>query len=185
MENKMITYTPNPESSINLDLSSYSRPEADRGTVKFAWMYAVFGAVCVILLILKPYIAFVQSYFVLLEVMAAILLFMAGKCYFAYAREYSRFLRWDCTAARIKKITEHESNGHTFIEMEFTPEGENESIQFTEEINAPVLGIIRDLEINALPLLYRPSACRTRNAFYVDLRFNAAGLDTSNLMKKK
>ena len=69
--------------------------------------------------------------------------------------------------------------------MEFTPEGENESIQFTEEINAPVLGIIRDLEINALPLLYRPSACRTRNAFYVDLRFNAAGLDTSNLMKKK
>ena len=168
----MITYTPNPESPINLDLSSYSRPEADRGTVKFAWMYAVFGAVCVILLILKPYIAFVQSYFVLLEVMAAILLFMAGKCYFAYAREYSRFLRWDCTAARIKKITEHESNGHTFIEMEFTPEGENESIQFTEEINA-------------LPLLYRPSACRTRNAFYVDLRFNAAGLDTSNLMKKK
>ena len=104
MENKMITYTPNPEAPINLDLSSYSRPEADRGTVKFAWMYAVFGAVCVILLILKQYLGFVQSYFVLLEVMAAILLFMAGKCYFAYAREYSRFLRWDCTAARIKKL---------------------------------------------------------------------------------
>jgi len=73
---------------------------------------------------------------------------------------------------------------HGFENMTVTA-ADSARIQFTEEINAPVLGIIRDLEINALPVLYRPSACRTRNAFYVDLRFNATGLDTSNLVKKK
>lgn len=184
MENKLITYTPNPETPVNLDISSYKRPEADRGSIRFAWMYAVCGGVCILLLILKPYIAFVQNYFVLLEVMAAILLFLAGKCYFAYARENSRFLRWDCAAARIRKITERENDGHTLIEMEFTPEGEQESIQFTEEITAPVLGSIKDLGINALPVLYKPSGYRTRNAFYVDIRFGREGLDTSNLIKK-
>lgn len=184
MENKLITYTPNPEAPINLDLTSYRRPEANRGIIKFAWMYAICGGICILFLVFKQYIAFVQNYFVLLEAMAAILLFMAGKCYFAYARDYNRFLRWDCTAARIIRVTEHETGSHTFIDLEFTPENGSEPIKFTEEIHAPLLTAIKELGINALPVLYQPSRCYTGRTYYVDLRFCRDGLDTSNLTKK-
>lgn len=180
METGEKTYIPDREKTAHLDLREYRRPAANKGYITFSWCYAVAGALCIIILLCKPYIAFVQTYHIMVEAMGGILLFLAAKCYFTYARESSMFLRWDCTSAEIIKVRETAA-GRTYIDLRFTPETGREQITFTEEINAPLLDRLQELKLGELPVLYQPSRCYSNHAYYVDIRFNGRELDTTNL----
>ncbi|WP_019001128.1 hypothetical protein [Succinimonas amylolytica] len=167
---------------LNLDLSGYIRPMARKGLLVFSWFYLGAAALFVFFIVFRNIAVIFQRYVVLMEAAAAVLLFLAGKCWFAYARNSSRFLRWELTPGRILSISE-DAQGHSFLEMEFCPSGvSSDRVVFTEEYNCPLIDEIRKTGLNALPVLYQPSRA-DRGAYYVDLRFRNDGLNRDNLIR--
>ena len=170
------------ETPLNLDLSGYVRPTARKGDLVFSWFYLGAAAVCIFFIVFRNFAEFFQRYTILMEAAAAVLLFLAGKCWFAYARNSSRFLRWELTPGRILSISE-DARGHSFLEMEFYPAGvSSDRVVFTEEYNCPLIDEILKTGLNALPVLFQPARA-DRGAYYVDLRFENGGLSRENLIR--
>ena len=195
------------EAPINLDLSGYIRPAARKGDLRFAWICLGLASICIFFLVFRSLSEFFQKYYILMEVFTGGLLFVAGKSWFAYARNTSRFLRWDLTAGRILSISE-DARGHSFLEMEFYPTGvssgrvvftdesndksysylyqhvsSSDRVVFTEEYNCPLIDAVKNTGLNALPVLFQPSRA-AHGAYYVDLRFRNRELDRDNLRLK-
>ena len=168
------------EAPINLDLSGYTRPAARKGDLRFAWICLGLASICIFFLVFRSLSELFQKYYILMEVFTGGLLFVAGKSWFAYARNTSRFLRWDLAAGRILSISE-DARGHSFLEMEFYPAGvSSDRVVFTEEYNCPLIDAVKNTGLNALPVLFQPSRA-AHGAYYVDLRFRNRELDRDNL----
>ncbi len=168
---------------VNIDLSDYDRPVPNRGITVFAYGYAALAAIAIACIVLRSWIPVFAKYVVLLEVMAAILLFLSGKCYFSYAKQANRFLRWDLAVGRILEIKETKE-GHSFVTMEFSTDGTRANmVKFTEEFNYPLISEIKEIGANGLPVLFQPARA-AYGAYYVDIRFKNGKLSKENLRIK-
>lgn len=172
------TFVPKQQAPLNIDLHEYVRPHADKAVLKFSYFYACVAGLCIIALILKEHFIFVKQYMILIEVMAAILLFLSGKNLFSYLKTESNLFKWNLTAASIKEITETEQ-GHSIIKLEFYPNN-SDKMEVTEEFHYPIIDEIEQLGLNSLPMMYQPIRY-THGAYFIDLRFIEGKLVTKNL----
>lgn len=172
-------YTPRYKRPLNLDLTDYERPSADKSILYFGYAYCMLGAILIVMLIFADYVNFVARYKVLVEVSAGILLFLGCKCGFAYAKNYNKLLRWDLVAATIVQIDERDDSTSS-VKLSFFPTNEAKPFNVIEDFNFPIVDKIKELDLNALPLFFQPNRYE-KGAYYVDLRFKNGELDTSNL----
>lgn len=172
------TFIPKQVTPLNIDLHNYARPHADKAILKFSYAYAAIAALCIICLLLKNYVLFFMQYAILIEVMAAILLFLSGKNYFGYLKLENKLFKWNIAAAQIIEIIETEEE-HSIIKLAFYPNNADK-YEITEEFNFPVIDDIEKLGLNSLPLIYQPVRY-INHAYFVDLRFNNGKLVTNNL----
>ncbi len=172
------TYVPVSLLPLNIDLHDYEKPKANKGVLKFSYFYLAMAVISLICYSLKGQVLFFAQYYILLEAMIAIFLFLSGKTLFSYLKEQHDYLKWNVTAGKIISIIEQD-NANTLLKIEFYANNQDK-MTVTEECRFKVIDEIKELNLNSLPVMYQPKRYRN-GAYYVDLRFNNGKLDISNL----